>query len=98
MGPAPEAGEKRISMLVRFLSGPKVNQTQHVPRDASSQLLLDAGLIEEVRNAGPSADITGVPLHGSQHVIPPMTQTIEWGRAVVSRSTEPRCPSRVRRL
>jgi hypothetical protein len=36
-------------MLIRFLSGPKKGQTTHAPRSQETDLLLNAGIIEEVK-------------------------------------------------
>jgi hypothetical protein len=66
-------------MRIRFLNGPKKGTTQNVPRDASTQLLIDAGLVEAVPTAGPDAGDPGVPLNGTQHVLPPCVTTVTWG-------------------
>jgi len=42
-------------MLIKFLSGKKKDQTAHVPRDANTRLLIDAGLVEEVPNTSAPA-------------------------------------------
>jgi len=76
-------------MLIKFLNGPKKDQTAHVPRDASTQLLIDAGLVAEVREPGPTAE-PGVVLHGSQHICPPFVQEITWGVRPLSNSFDAR--------
>lgn len=53
-GPAPIRRRKEFVMLIKFLSGPKKNQTAHASRSLETKLLIDAGLVEEVPNTQPN--------------------------------------------
>lgn len=66
-------------MLIKFMQGARAGQTQHVQRSPEVQLLLDSGLIEEVRTPGPQVEDHGIPLNGTQHIIPPCVETVMWG-------------------
>jgi len=66
-------------MKVRWLAGKKQGQCEHVPRNDNTLAgLIAAGICEEVSENGPVAD-PGIPLHGTQHVVPPVAVTVEWG-------------------
>ncbi len=59
-------------MRIKFLSGPRAGEVSHAERTQSTQLLIDAGLIEVVNDAPPAPPVpqwlVSIGMSGNAHV------------------------------